>query len=99
MSSTDIGKTSVADFCVGRDDVDTTAKPVPCPPKIIFQKGLRIRAALTNTGTIYVGNEGVTPDSGYPLLAGEELFLEVEKAGKVYVVAALPGNTYSWIGT
>ncbi len=50
-------------------------------------QGVNIKALKTNTGLIYVGIAGVTTGTGYPLAAGETLFLSVDNANRIYAIS------------
>ena len=54
---------------------------------------MRVRAATANTIAVYVGPEGVTTESGYPLPAGEELEVKIENPSKIHVVCVPAGNS------
>jgi len=56
-------------------------------------RGVQLKAAADNTEAVYVGNSDVTADSadatdGFPLAAGEGLFLAIDDASKVFLRAA-----------
>ena len=61
-------------------------------------RGVLLRAAADNSGTVYVGNSSsVTADSadatdGMPLAAGDSLLVKVDDASKVYVIASATGQ-------
>jgi hypothetical protein len=60
-------------------------------------KGVEIKAAVTNTGTLYVGNSDVTADaadatSGFPLHAGDAIFLPVDDPTSVYLIGSTTGQ-------
>ena len=83
----------------GRTTNASTSTAVVLASSQAINSGARIRALPSNTGIIYVGLTGVTSTSGYPLYAGEELFLpvsnlnipfilpSVENEGVVYIAA------------
>ena len=56
-------------------------------------KGVRVRAATANTVVIYVGPQGVSVSTGYPLPAGEEVAIPIEDPSKVNVVATPAANS------
>jgi hypothetical protein len=69
-----------------------------------IQVGIEIKAAATNAGTIYVGNSDVTAGGtdatdGFPLAAGERLFLAVDDVFKVWVIGSTTGLAVSWIAS
>jgi hypothetical protein len=63
--------------------------------------GLKLKAHPSNTGMIYIFNvAGVTvanfKTSGYPLSAGEELYIEIGDLSSVFIGAEEAGNTIAW---
>lgn len=51
--------------------------------------GISIKASKANdTDIIYVGAANVTTANGYPLSAGEELFLPASRSDGVYVIGS-----------
>lgn len=65
-------------------------------------KSLSLKAPTGNTGAVYVGEEGVTSATGYPLYPGEEITYNYgdgqEELNKVWVDAATSGNDIAWTG-
>lgn len=54
--------------------------------------GVLIKAYAGNDALVYVGPKGVTAGTGdntcgYPLAAGEEIFIPVDYTGKIYLIA------------
>ena len=90
-----IEQTAVDRFWVGHGGADAADRPLVesgyAPEKVL--KGVRVRAAAGNTAVVYVGPEGVTVQSGYPLPAGEELEVQVSDVSKVHIIANPAGNT------
>jgi hypothetical protein len=59
-----------------------------------------IKALSTNTGIMYVGNDGanaVSSSTGYPLNKDEYVVLEVLNLNNVYVDASVNGEKVAWI--
>ncbi len=61
------------------------------------RRGVGLKASADNTGTIYIGNSDVTPGDtagtdGWPLAAGEELFLPLDDPTLIYTVASVAGQ-------
>ena len=51
-------------------------------------KGVTVTADMSNSGTIFVGNStGVTSTSGFPLEAGDAIFLPIDNPTKIYLIA------------
>lgn len=74
-------------FTVGTTAAPITAAATQCT------RGVGLKAAPANSGTIYVGpsdvTAGTTPATdGWPLAAGEEIFLPLADPRTVYAVAS-----------
>lgn len=62
-----------------------------------LKSGVIIKAHSTNTGTIYVGPEGVTAATGFRLSAGESVFVEVDNLADVWLDCSVSGEGVSFI--
>ena len=88
-----VTKDSLATFDHGSNrDVDTAAEQITTT-SIVASKGVEVKAASSNTDIIYVGNSDVTAGTtdatdGFELTAGESIFVPVDNANKVYVIAS-----------
>lgn len=62
---------------------------------------LLVKALTTNTGIVYVGNDGagdVNSANGYPLAAGDQvIFGLVSNLSAIYVDAAVNGEGVAWL--
>ena len=100
---TRVGDDVAATFHHGRNsDIDTTAEPLTIA-RHRLSRGVQLKAAASNSATIYVGNDDVTINSndatdGFPLEAGDALFLPVDSPHKVYLIAAAANQALSWLG-
>jgi hypothetical protein len=98
---TRIGDETVDSFQHGRKSgVGTTAVALTTT-SVTATKGVQLRAADANTGVVYVGKSTVTTDSadatdGYPLAAGESLFVPVDDASKIYLRATAASQKVFW---
>jgi hypothetical protein len=54
--------------------------------------GVYIKAMPANTGLVYVGGDTVTSSTGYPLSAGETLFLPIAQTTTIFVDSAVNGE-------
>jgi len=69
-----------------------------------FRRGVLIKAANGNSGTIYVGtSSSVTADSadatdGFELAAGGSVVVEVQDPSNVFVIASEAGQKVFWTG-
>jgi hypothetical protein len=63
--------------------------------------GVHIKASLNNTGVVYVGGRNLlnATSEGYPLEAGESIFLEVSSLTSVYVRSEQTGLSVRYIAT
>jgi hypothetical protein len=72
---------------------------------IEIQTGIEIKAATANgSGIVYVGKSTVTAGGtdttdGFPLAAGERVFLAIDDVSKVWVIGSTTGLAVSWIGS
>lgn len=96
--------TSQNKFNHGRNsDVDTAAEQITTT-NIVASHGVLVKAANGNSGKIYVGKSDVTADStdatdGFELGAGESVFVEIDNANKVYVIASAANQSVYYIVT
>ncbi len=63
-------------------------------------KSVIIKALSTNTGIMYVGNDGanaVSSSTGYPLSKDDYVVLEVLNLNNIYVDASVNGEKVAWI--
>lgn len=62
---------------------------------------LMVKALTTNTGLMYVGNNGsgdVDNTNGYPLAAGDQvIFTMVGNLGNIWVDSAVNGEGVAWL--
>jgi hypothetical protein len=62
---------------------------------------LMVKALATNTGLVYLGNDGaddVSAANGLPLLAGDVLIFEwIGELGSIWLDAAVNGEGVAWI--
>ena len=90
------------EFDHGRNsDVDTTAEQLTAT-SVRCSRGVVVKAANSNTGTIYVGNSDVTANSadatdGFELGAGESVTIEVDDVNKLYVIASAANQVVYWL--
>lgn len=80
---------------IGTSAVQITAS------SITAKKGVTVKAAIANTGTIYVGNSDVTNGTtdatdGFELGNGESVTIEVDNANKIYVIASTTSQKVFW---
>tara|TARA_R110002110_G_scaffold9823_2_gene48021 strand:- start:501 stop:1442 length:942 start_codon:yes stop_codon:yes gene_type:complete len=90
--------TQPSGFTNGQLNVLSTGRQLPAAP---LGSGVKLRAVSTNTSAIYLGHTfnplGTT--NGYPLLAGESCFLEVNNLNLVNVVGGATGQLIAYLGS
>lgn len=64
-----------------------------------LKAGLHVKALPGNDDVIYIGLDGVTSATGYPLEPGEEIYIEVDRVEMVYMSPAANGDGAAWIGS
>jgi hypothetical protein len=69
-------------IAVGTTPTQLTATATPA------KKGVLVKALAANTAPVYVGGPTVSITNGYELSPTEEVFIPVDDASKIYVVAA-----------
>ena len=84
-------------------DVDQVAE-VLTATGFSCQHGVLLKADSANAGIIYVGLSDVTAGSaaatdGFPLAAGDTLFVEVANSNLLYVIASVANQIIYWIAT
>jgi len=82
-------------------DIDTTAEQITST-SFACKFGVTLKADITNTGIIYVGNSDVTAGStaatdGFPLSAGETLTLEVNNPNLLYAISSANNQKIYWV--
>ena len=82
-------------------DIDTTAEQITTT-SFACKFGVTVKADITNTGIIYVGNSDVTAGTtaatdGFPLSAGETLTLEVNNPNLLYAIASANNQKIYWV--
>ena len=82
-------------------DIDTTAEQITTT-SFACKFGVTLKADITNTGIIYIGNSDVTAGTtaatdGFPLSAGETLTLEVNNPNLLYAIASANNQKIYWV--
>lgn len=60
-------------------------------------KSILIKAVITNTGTMYIGNSTVSSSNGYPLVAGESVSLDISNLNTIYIDSSVNGESITYI--
>lgn len=82
-------------------DIDTTAEQITST-SFACKFGVTLRADVTNTGTLYIGNSDVTVSGtaatdGIPLGPGDSLFLPVTNSNIPYAIASANNQKIYWV--
>lgn len=82
-------------------DIDTSAEQITST-SFACKFGVTLKADITNTGIIYVGNSDVTAGTtaatdGFPLSAGETVTLEVTNANIPYAIVSVNNQIIYWV--
>lgn len=69
---------------------------------VTTKKGVLVKAANSNTGTVYVGNSDVTANTveatdGFEIGAGESVMIEIDDANKVYCIGSAVSQKVFWV--
>lgn len=99
---TRIGDDSLANFDHGRTSSIGTSAVRLTNASSHTPRGVQIKAAIGNTGTVYVGNSDVTANAadatdGFPLVGGEALFVPIDDPSKVYVIGSASGQVVFYL--
>lgn len=84
---------------IGTTAVQLTTSSIPA------NNGVLIKASDNNAGVVYVGNSDVTASvaapttDGFPLNAGDSIFIEIDYADKIYLRADTASQVVSFIVT
>tara|TARA_R110000824_G_scaffold15830_10_gene66398 strand:+ start:1535 stop:2461 length:927 start_codon:yes stop_codon:yes gene_type:complete len=97
----DVSVTSISlptAFTAGQKSIIST--PGLSLPSFSMSSGAKIRALSTNTSAIYLGHtSNIGSTLGYPLLAGESCFLELNNLNLVYIVGGATGQTVTYFAS
>ncbi|HEY4309854.1 MAG TPA: hypothetical protein VGN12_10420 [Pirellulales bacterium] len=98
---TRIGDETVNSFSHGRKSAIGTSAVALVGSTVEATKGVQLRAADSNTATVFVGHASLTTDAadatdGFPLQAGEALFVPVNDAAKIFVVSTAVNQKVFW---
>ncbi|MBI2826711.1 MAG: hypothetical protein HYX69_18725 [Planctomycetia bacterium] len=99
---TRIGDETVNSFSHGRKSSIGTTAVALTSTAVAVTKGVQLRAADANAGVVYVGTSSVTTDTsdqtdGFPLAAGETLFVPIDDARKIYLRGTASGQKVFWL--
>jgi len=103
----DCGRATLAAESFGALSIGTTAGSLASfntnKVDIICPRGIQLKAASGNSGTIVIGGSSVSYNAtaaninGLPLAAGESIFLEVTQLSSIYADASASSQVLHWI--
>ena len=85
----------------GRTNVTPSGTQLGTAGVISLTNGIYIRANSANTSTVFIGDATViqAPNNGYPLEAGEQLFLAVADPGNVFAISGTGNQVLHYVGS
>lgn len=89
-------------FDHGRNsDIDNVAAEQITASSIACRHGVWLHADPANTGIVYIGNSDVTiatadGTDGWPMYAGNTIFVHVENVNLVYAIASAANQVVHW---
>ena len=85
----------------GRTNVTPSGTQLGTAGVIALTNGIYIRANSANTSTVFIGDATViqAPNNGYPLEAGEQLFLAVADPGNVFAISGTGNQVLHYVGS
>lgn len=95
-TSSDIAKDLSPDFYVDNISVGTSVSKV-IPEELNVLKGVQLKSLFTNTGIIYIGRSGVSATTGFPLSAGEGLFIPIKDVTKISAISDTAAQSLRWL--
>lgn len=80
----------------GQTTVGTTQVQLPAEA---LNQGVNLKAPSTNTGKLYLGDDGVTTSTGYPLSANEQTFVSCDDLSRIFVISDTSGQKIAHLGS
>ena len=68
-------------------------------PSFALQSGVHLKASPNNQGTIFVGFAGTNTITGFPLLNGDQIFIETNNLNKIFFASSTANQTLHFCGT
>lgn len=91
-----------SDQSIGRSDVVVFQQTIGASQSQLSANAISlsvtIKAMDGNSGTVYVGTNGVTSATGFELGAGESISLAVDNTSRLYAIASVVGQKICVIG-
>ena len=85
----------------GRTNVTPSGTQLSTAGNVSLTNGIYIRANSGNTSTVFIGDATIiqAPNNGYPLEAGEQLFLAVADPGNVFAISGTGNQVLHYVGS
>jgi hypothetical protein len=85
----------------GRTNVTPSGSQLGTSGVTPLANGIYIRANSANTSTVFVGDAKIvrSPNTGYPLEAGEQLFLAVSDPANVFAISGTGNQVLHYVGS
>ena len=85
-------------FHNNQGSVGTTRAQLNTDGREALRRGVTVKAATGNADVVYVGGPEVSTTTGYPLVAGESLYLPAMFTDQIWVVGGASAQGFAWIG-
>ena len=85
----------------GRTNVTPSGVQLSSSGVTNLTNGIYIRANSANTSTVFIGDARIvqSPNNGYPLEAGEQIFLAVADPGNVFAISGTGNQVLHYVGS
>jgi hypothetical protein len=85
----------------GKTNVTPSGTQLGAGGVVTLTTGIYIKANTANTSTIFVGDASIIqqPNTGYPLEAGEQLFLAVADPANVFAITGTGNQVIHYVGS
>jgi hypothetical protein len=91
-------KTAVKGFVTGKVSVGSTGNNLFGDNDIV--SGVRIKADAGNQEVVYLSDAvGVSASNGFPIDAGEEVFIDIDNTNKIFHTSVGGGETLNYIAS
>lgn len=97
MIPTQISKRTWSKFYTNHSTVGAGANQQLTAQPYDLKYGVYVRALSTNGNTVYVGDSNVSASNGFPLAAGEDIWIPCEDATTVYVIGGAAAQGYAFL--
>jgi len=85
----------------GKAVVSPTGTQLKTPGVVSLTSGVYIKSNAGNSATVFVGDAKIlqSASNGYPLEAGEQLFLAVDDPGNIYAISSTGSQVLHFVGS